>query len=68
MNEYVFTRYPKECLLKAKQIPNRVGDPPKKHALEDKTKPLGSQKVGPKNGQLKITWLKHFVVPFGMGK
>ncbi len=45
-----------------------VGDPLKKLVTKDKTKPLGSQKVRPKNGQLEVKWFKHFVVPFGMGK
>jgi hypothetical protein len=39
-----------------------VGDLLKKHAIGDKIEPLGSQKVGPKNGQLKVTWLEHLIV------
>jgi hypothetical protein len=55
-------------LLETKQILTCVDDLPNKHAIRDKIKPLGSQKVGLENGQPRVTWLKHFVVPFGMGK
>jgi hypothetical protein len=51
-----------------KQIYARVNDSPKKLTTRDKTKPLGSQRVGPKNKQLKVTWLGDFIVPSKMGK
>jgi len=51
-----------------KQNPTRVGHSPKKLTTRDKTKPLGSQRVGPKNGQPKVTWLGHLVVPSEIGK
>jgi hypothetical protein len=40
----------------------------KKNAIKDKIKPLSFQKVEPKNGQPKVTWLKHPVMPSRMGK
>jgi len=41
---------------------------PKKLAIRDKIKPLGSQRVGLENKQPGVTCLGHFIVPFGMGK
>jgi hypothetical protein len=51
-----------------KQILVHVVDLLKKPPTRDKIEPLGFQKVGPKNGQLGVTWLRYLVVPFGMGK
>jgi hypothetical protein len=45
-----------------------VSNPPKMLATKDKIEPLGSQKVRPKNKQLRVTRLMYFVVPYGMGK
>jgi hypothetical protein len=39
--------------------------PPKKPTTRGKTKPLGSQRVGHENTHLGVTWLGHFVRPFG---
>jgi hypothetical protein len=60
--------YLKEHLLEVWQTPIHVSNPPKMRTTRDKTEPLGSQKVGPKNKQLKVTMLMYFVVPYGMGK
>ncbi len=49
MSKDVFSRYPKECLLKTKIIHAHVGHLPKKHVTRDKIQPLGFQKVGRKN-------------------
>ncbi len=38
MSINVLARYPKECLLEAKQTPICVGDLPKKLAIRDKIK------------------------------
>jgi hypothetical protein len=57
-----------DCLLKMKQILVNVVALLKKPPTRDKIEPLGFQKVGPKNGQLGVTWLRYLVVPFGMGK
>jgi hypothetical protein len=51
-----------------KQIFARVVDLLKKPPTRDKIEPLGFQKVGLKNGQLGVTWLKYLVMPFGIGK
>ncbi len=51
-----------------KQIPTHVGDPPKKLATEDKIEPLGSQRVRLESGQHEVTWLGHFIMPFGTRK
>jgi hypothetical protein len=68
MNKNVFVQYPKDCLLKAKQNPIDVSNPPKKPTTRDKIEPLGSQRVGPKNKQLGVTWLIHLVMLSRMGK
>jgi hypothetical protein len=68
MNEDVLTQYPKECLLEVKQTLVHVGDSLKKPTTRDKTKPVGFQRVGPKNEQLGVTWLGHLIVPSRMGK
>jgi len=67
MSRNVLTRYPKKCLLEAKQTLAHVCDLPKKPPIGHKTKPLSSQKVGPKNGQHGVPW-HELVVPFGIGK
>jgi hypothetical protein len=41
-------------LLKAKQIPIRLGNPPKKLTTGDKIKPLSFQKVGPMSEQPEV--------------
>jgi hypothetical protein len=43
-----------------------VNDLQKKPITKNKTKPLGSQRVGFKNGKLDITWFEYFIMPFGM--
>jgi hypothetical protein len=58
----------KERLLKGKQTPTRLSDPPKKPITKDKTKPLGSQRVGPESEQLGVTWFRHLVIRFGTRK
>jgi len=35
----------------------------KEFTIRDKTKPLSFQKVGLDNGQPRLTWLRHLVVP-----
>jgi hypothetical protein len=45
-----------------KQTPIHIDDLPKKFATTNKIESLKSQKVGPENGQLGITWLGHFVI------
>jgi hypothetical protein len=62
MSGDVLTRYLKKCLLEVRQTFACVGNLLKKLAIGDKTKPLGSQRVGPKNGQPRVTWLGHFIV------
>lgn len=62
MNGDVLTWYPKERLLKVKQTPIHIDDLPKKLTTTNKIESLKSQKVGPKSGQLGITWLGHFVI------
>ncbi len=68
MNEVMFAWYLKERLLKTKQTPICAGDSLKKPTIEDKTKPLGFQKVGLENGQPKVTRLVRFIVQSRMGK
>jgi hypothetical protein len=51
-----------------KQTLAHVGNLPKKRVTRDKTKPLGSQKVGPESKQLGVIRFVHLVVSFGMGK
>jgi hypothetical protein len=68
MNKDVLAQYLKECVLEVKQIFAHVGNPPNKLITKDKIEPLSFQKVRHENGQLGVTWLKHLVVPFGMGK
>jgi hypothetical protein len=62
MSGDVLAQYSKKCLLKARQTFTCVDDSLKKLAIEDKTKPLGFQKVGPKNEQPRVTWLGHLIV------
>jgi len=40
----------------------------KKPTTKDKTEPLSSQRVGLENGQLMVTWLKHFIMSSEIGK
>jgi hypothetical protein len=68
MNEDMFACYSEMCLLEAKQIPIHVDDLPNKPITRDKIEPLGSQRVGPKNRQLGVTWLKHFIMSSEMKK
>ncbi len=68
MSEDMFTQYPKEHLLKGKQIFAYVSNPPKKPTTKGKIKPLGSQKVGHDNEHPRVIWLRHLVVPSRMGK
>jgi len=63
MSGNVLVQYPNKRLLKGKQTPTRVSDPPKKLATRDKTKPLSFQKVGHENRQPRVTWLGHLVMP-----
>jgi hypothetical protein len=51
-----------------KQTLAHVGDLLKKPTTKDKIQPLVFQKMGPKSEQLGVTWLRHLVVPFGLGK
>ncbi len=51
-----------------KQTFAHVGDSLKKHTTRDKFQPLVFQRVGLKSEQLGVTWLRHFRVPFGLGK
>jgi hypothetical protein len=51
-----------------KQTLTCVSDPPKKPTIGDKTKPLGSQKVGLENKQPRVTWLGYLVMPSKMEK
>jgi hypothetical protein len=68
MSENVLAQYLKECVLKVKQTLVHVGDLLKKPTTRDKIQSLGFQMVEPKSKQLRVTWLRHLVVPFGMGK
>jgi hypothetical protein len=58
----------KECKLEACQTLGCVGDPLKKLAIGDKTKPLDSQNVGPTTGQLVVIGFEGLVMRFGTGK
>jgi hypothetical protein len=58
MSEDMFTRYLKEHLLKVKQTPTCVNDPPNKLAIGDKIEPLSFQRVGFESGQPKVTKLE----------
>jgi hypothetical protein len=58
----------KDHLLKVKRTFAHVVDLLKKPPPRDKIEPLSFQKVGPKNEQLGVTWLRYLVVPFGTGK
>ncbi len=68
MSGDVFAQYSKEHLLKVKQTRICVSNLPRKPSTKDNIKPLGFQKVGLENGQPKATWLRHFIMSFGMGK
>jgi len=58
----MFARYLKECLLKGKQTLAHVSDPLKKLTIGGKIEPLGFQRVEFKNGHIRVTWLKHFIM------
>ncbi len=45
-----------------------VGNLPKKLVTRDKTKLLGSQRVGLESGQFKVIGFVHLIVPFGTRK
>jgi hypothetical protein len=45
-----------------------VNDLQKQPITKNKTKPLGSQRVGFKSGELEITWFKYFIMPSRMRK
>jgi len=45
-----------------------ISDLPKKHTTGNKTKPLGFQKVKPKNGQPRVKGVGYFVMPSKIGK
>jgi hypothetical protein len=49
-------------LLRTKKLFAHVGHLVKKLTIGDKTKPLGSQKVGLKNKQLGVTSFEYFIV------
>jgi hypothetical protein len=51
----------KECLLEAKQTLACINNLPKKPIIGDKTKPLGSQSVKPKNEKLGLPIMIHKV-------
>jgi len=68
MSGDVLTQYSEEQLLEGKQIFAHVSNLPKKLITGGKTKPLSFQKVGHENGHPKVTWFKHLIMPFGIGK
>jgi len=68
MSRNVLAQYLKECLLEGKQTFVCVSDPPKKLITGGIIEPLGFQKVGHESKHLGVTWLRHLVMPFGMGK
>ncbi len=47
---------------------SEASDLAKKLVTRDKTKPLGSQRVGLESEQPRVTWFKHLVVLLGMRK
>jgi hypothetical protein len=68
MSGDMLTWYLKEHLLEAKQTLANVSNLLKKLVTKHKIEPLGSQKVGPKNGQQGVTRLEYFIVLPRMGK
>lgn len=54
-HEWKFTWYLKKCLLGGKETFAYVGNLVKKFTIVNKMKPLGSQKMGLKSGQLGVT-------------
>jgi hypothetical protein len=68
MSEYMFTWYLKVCLLEASQTFACVDDSPKKLIIKDKIQPLGSQRMGLKSEQPRVTWPMYLITPFGMKK
>ncbi len=61
MSRDVVALYLKECLLEAKQTLACVNNSPKKPIIGNKTKPLGSQSVKPKNEKLGLPIMIHKV-------
>jgi hypothetical protein len=68
MSGDVLAQYQKERLLELKQIVARVSYLSKKFATRNKTKPLGSQRVGFESKQIGVIWFKHLVLLSGMRK
>ncbi len=66
MSRDVLAWYIKEHLLKVRQTPVSINDPPKKPTTKDKIKPRSFQKVRPNNRQPKVTGFKYFVMPFAI--
>jgi len=64
MSGNMFTWYLKERLLRVSETFAHVDDSIKKLKIRDKTKPLSSQKVGPKNRQPGVTRFKYFIMSF----
>jgi hypothetical protein len=64
----MFAQYSKKRVLQTKHTLACVGDLTKKPTIEDKIELLGFQKVGFESKQPWVTWLRHIVLPFGMGK
>jgi hypothetical protein len=54
--------------IKSGKTPTHVGDSLKKPATRDKIQPLSFERVGPKNGQLRVIGLEYLVVPSRIGK
>ncbi len=46
----------------------RVGDPPKKPTIRDKTQPLSIQMVGHENEQVRVTRFEYLIVSYGTRK
>ncbi len=63
ISENVFAWHLKEHILESKQTSTYVSNLTKKLAIEDKTKPLGFQKVRLENEQPEVIWLKYLIVP-----
>jgi hypothetical protein len=67
MSKDVLVWYLKECLLKGKQTPTYVNDPPKKLAIRGMIEQLSSQRVGHESRCPGVTWVEH-LVPLGTKK
>ncbi len=55
-------------MLKAKETFACVGNLPKKLITKERIEPLGSQRVGTKNKQPKVTWPMYLITLFGTEK